>query len=93
MDGLNIMKLNDIPHMKKLTGTKVVYNVYFDTQKRDVMESAGTLTERAVRDSIWEEIMELSEGGCYIPALLLVRPEWADIIMDEYNACREQLYQ
>ena len=61
------MKLNDIPRMKRITGTKVVYNVYFDTQKLDVMESAGALTEQAVRQSIREEIMELSEGGCYIP--------------------------
>ena len=49
VDGLNIMKLNDIPRMKRITGTKVVYNVYFDTQKLDVMESAGALTEQAVR--------------------------------------------
>ena len=93
VDGLNIMKLNDIPRMKRITGTKVVYNVYFDTQKLDVMESAGALTEQAVRQSIREEIMELSEGGCYIPALLLVRPEWTEIIMDEYESCREELYK
>ena len=39
VDGLNIMKLNDIPAMKKLTGIKVVYNVYVDTQKE---EAGGT---------------------------------------------------
>ena len=93
VDGLNIMKLNDIPAMKKLTGNKVVYNVYVDTQKLDVLAEGRGLSEEEIRTSVREEFMEMGEGGCYIPALLLVREEWEPIIMDEYEKCKEILYQ
>lgn len=93
VDGLNIMKLNDIPAMKKITGNRVVYNVYFDTQKLDVLESTGTLSEETIRKCIRDEIYELGKGGCYIPALLMVRPKWADIILDEYEQCKTKVYE
>lgn len=88
VDGLNIMKLNDIPALKKITGNKVVYNVYFDTQKLDVLAGNRELSEEEIRAAIREDIMTLAPGGCFIPALLLVRPEWQPIILDEYEKCK-----
>lgn len=91
VDALNIMAINDIPAMKAQTGNKVVYDVYLDTQKYDVMDAAGTLTEEKLRQGIHEEIMANAKGGCYLPVLLLVRPEWQSVIMDEIRKCREEL--
>lgn len=93
VDTLNIMSINNIPELKKVTGDKVVYDIYLNTQKYDVMESAGTLTEEALRQGIREEIMECAPGGCYLPSLLIVRPEWAGIIHEEYEKCKAVLYR
>lgn len=91
VDALNIMAINNIPELKKITKNKVVYDVYLDTQKFDVMDASGSLTEEKLRAGIREEIMANGEGGCYLPVLLLVRDEWKDIIMDEFYKCREDL--
>lgn len=93
VDSLNIMKLNDIPAMKKITGNKLVYNVFIDTQRLDVLEASGGLTEEKFREEIRNEIMTLGKGGCYIPAMILVRPEWQPWIMEEYEKCKEVLYK
>lgn len=89
VDALNIMAINDIPALKKITGKKVVYDVYLDTQKYDVMDAAGTLTEEKLRQGIHDEVMANGEGGCYLPVPLLVRPAWQELIMDELKKCRE----
>lgn len=91
VDALNIMAINDIPALKKITGTKVVYDVFLDTQKYDVMDAAGTLTEEKLRQGIHDEVMENARGGCYLPVPLLVRPEWQELIIDELKKCREEL--
>jgi len=88
VDGLNIMKLNDIPAMKQLTKDKVVYSVYLDTQSLDVLSSQGALTEQQFRESIRNEFLTLGKGGYYIPQMLLVRQEWQQWIMEEYDKCK-----
>lgn len=37
--------------------------------------------------------MTLAGGGCYIPAMLLVRPEWVPWILEEYEKCKAALYK
>lgn len=91
VDALNIMAINDIPTLKKVTGTKVVYDVYLDTQKYDVMDAAGILTEETLRQGIHNEIMENAKGGCYLPVPLLVRSEWQELIMEELKKCQKKL--
>lgn len=93
VDALNIMAINDIPEMKKITGGKVVYDVYMNTQRLDVLDAGGTLTEESIRAEIRAEIMENAPGGCYLPEVHLVRPEWDVIIKDEIAKCRDELMQ
>lgn len=93
VDSLNIMNINGIPELKKQTGRKVVYNVFLDTQKLDVIAASGGMTEEQLRAAVHEELMENGAGGCYIPTLILVRPEWEAIIKDEFYVCRKELMQ
>ncbi len=93
VDSLNIMNINGIPELKKQTGRKVVYNVFLDTQKLDVIAASGGMTEEQLRAAVHEELMENGAGGCYIPTLILVRPEWEEIIKDEFYVCRKELMQ
>jgi len=92
VDSLNIQKLNDIPALKKLTGSKVVYNVFLDTQSLDVRWAGGVLTEEKLREEIRNEMLTLGQGGYYIPQLLLVRPEWVTWIMEEYEKVKGDIY-
>lgn len=91
VDALNIMSINNIPELKKITGNKVIYDVYLDTQKYDVMDASGNLTEEKLRQGIHDEVIANARGGCYLPVLLLVRSEWQGIINDEIRKCREEL--
>jgi hypothetical protein len=85
------MKIVDVPAMKKITGNKVVYNVFLDTQTLDVLDALGQLTEEKFRKVIRAEMTALAEGGCYIPAMILVRPEWVPWITAEYEKCKAAL--
>ena len=91
VDGLNVQHVNDIPELKKVTGNKVVYNVFLNTAALDVLDSASPLSEEQVRSHIHDEVMALAEGGFYIPCQILVRPEWSPIITDECLRCRDEL--
>ncbi|SHH95393.1 Uroporphyrinogen decarboxylase (URO-D) [Sporobacter termitidis DSM 10068] len=93
VDALQIMPINDIPKMKKITAGKVVYDVYIDMQKYEVLDSVGKLTEDILRQGIREEIMKMAEGGCYLPNIMIFNDKWLPIIHDEINACRKILYQ
>ena len=84
-DALNIMEINNIPEMKKLTGDKVVYNVFMNTRALDVMDAAQPVTEEQVRTFTRDTLHRNGKGGFYIPCLILCRPEWQTIIMDEYE--------
>lgn len=92
VDSLNIMKLNNIPNLKKITGNRVVYNVFIDTPTLDVLDASGKLTEELLRENIREEFKTLGQGGGYIPSMLLVRPEWQPIILDEYEKCKDTIF-
>lgn len=91
VDALNIMSINNIPELKKKTGTKVVYDVYIDTQKFDVMDASGSLTQEKLRKGLHDEIKENAVGGCYLPVMLLVRSEWQPIIKEEFEKVRQEL--
>lgn len=56
VDGLNIMKLNDIPAMKRITENKVVYNVFFDTQELDALDASKQLTEEIFRKKFMRKL-------------------------------------
>ena len=71
--------------MKKLTGDKVVYNVFMNTRALDVMDAAQPVTEEQVRTFTRDTLHRNGKGGFYIPCLILCRPEWQAIIMDEYE--------
>lgn len=92
VDGLNIQVINDIPACKAITGNKVVYNCYFNTQALDVLEAAHPLTEEEVRATVRKEMFDNGVGGNYIPCLLLCRPDWAKWIMAEYEECKYKIY-
>lgn len=85
VDGLNIMTINDIPEMKKITGNKVVYSCYIDTQSLDVRNAARPLTREEVKTYVKDELIKNGRGGSYLPNLLLVRPEWTQWIMEAYE--------
>lgn len=90
VDSIQLMAINDIPALKKITGNKVVYNVFINNQKYDTIEN---LTEAALRKGIHEEVMSQGKGGCYLPSFLLLDPKWEDIIKDEVKQCQKILYQ
>lgn len=84
-DAMNIMEANNIPEMKKLTGNKIVYDVFIDTRTLDVMDAASPVTEEQIREFIRETLHRNGKGGFYVPCLILCRPQWQSIIMDEYE--------
>lgn len=92
VDALNIQRINDIPTLKKLTGGRAVFDVFLDTQSLDARQAAGDLTEAEFRAAIRNELLALAPGGCYIPQLLMVRPEWVPWIMEEYEKVKFTLY-
>ncbi|SHI87320.1 uroporphyrinogen decarboxylase family protein [Parasporobacterium paucivorans] len=93
VDSIQLMSINDIKELKKITGNKVVYNTFLDMQKYDVLEAAGHLSEEQLRASIRQEVTELAEGGCYIPSFVLVRPDQMKIINDELDSFRKDVYK
>lgn len=93
VDAIQLMAINDVRELKKLTKDKVVYNVFLDLQKYDVLEAAGTLTEQDLRAGLRKDVTELAEGGCYIPSFVLPKPEWVKIIEDELDKFRMDIYK
>jgi hypothetical protein len=91
VDGLNIMAINDIPELKKITGKRVVYDVFVDTQKYDVLDAQGKLTEEQFRSGLREDILQQARGGSYIPCMILVRPDWQPVILEELHHVQELL--
>ena len=93
VDAIQLMAINDIPSLKKITGDKVVYNVFIDIPKYDILDAAGTLTEENFRESIRKEVTELAQGGFYIPSYILVKPKWLAILEDELDKFRMDIYK
>ena len=91
VDAVNIMAINDIPSLKKQTGGKVVYDMFLDLQKYDVLAAAGKLTEDDLRKGLYEDVMKNADGGCFIPTMILVKPEWQPIISDVLHQCQKDL--
>ena len=89
-DAIQLMYINDIPELKKITGQKVVYDVFIDIQWIDAQENAGTLTEDKLRAKIRQEVTEQAEGGAYLPNLYMIHPKWRDIVVDEFEKVRAE---
>ena len=92
-DAIQLMRINDIPELKKITGNKVVYDVFLDVQWIDAMDTAGKLTEDMLREHVREEFTVQAEGGCYLPSFLMVNPKWKDIVFEEFDNVRMNVYQ
>lgn len=92
VDAIQLMKINNIPELKKITGNKIVYDVFIDVQTYESMDNTGVLTEDILREKIREEISSQAAGGCYLPSFLLLNPKFADIIIDEFDKCRMSIY-
>lgn len=90
-DAIQLMAMNDIPALKKITGNRIVYDVFLDTQKIAAMDT-GKLTEEELRRMLREEFTTLAEGGCYIPSILLLDRKWKDVIEDTFEQVRRQVY-
>lgn len=93
VDSIQLMAINEVKELKKITGNKVVYNVFLDMQKYDVLDASGMLTEEGLRSGIRKDVIELAEGGCYIPSAVLVKPDVMRIIEDELDKFRMDLYK
>ncbi|MGN1155020.1 MAG: uroporphyrinogen decarboxylase family protein [Agathobacter sp.] len=92
-DAIQLMALNDIPELKKITGNKVVYDVFVDVQKMATMENTGKLTEEWLRKELKKEFETLAQGGCYLPSFLTLSPKWQDVVLDEFDKVRMQVYR
>ena len=92
-DAIQLMRINNIPELKKMTGRKVVYDVFVDIQSIDAQENAGTLTEEILRDQINKEFTEQAFGGAYLPNLYMIHPKWRDVVFDEFEKMRMKIYQ
>jgi hypothetical protein len=93
VDCLQCMDINDIVAAKKITGTKMAYNVSPNEQRYAALSDVGELTEEQLRSEIREEVMAFAQGGCYFP---FAGPpvDWvSSIIYDEIARCREVLYK
>ena len=82
--------INNVPALKKITGRKVVYDVFIDIQWIDAQENAGTLTEEKLRAKIRQEVTEQAAGGAYLPNLYMIHPKWRDIVVDEFEKVRAE---
>lgn len=92
-DVIQLMPINDIPALKKITGDKVVYDVFIDIQWIDALDSAGQLTEEKLRTKMREDFYALAEGGCYYPSFMMVSPKWQSIVFEEFDAMRMDIYK
>ena len=92
VDCLNCMPINDIPKMKQLTGDKLTFFTNFDTQKYELEDRTGQLTDNSFRDEIRETIAAYGKNGNYIPSN---RPgEWwvSRVIAEELEKMRWTMY-
>ena len=92
-DAIQIMAINDIPALKKITGNRVVYDVFVDVQKFDALETAGQLTEELLRSELRKDFYSQAEGGCYLPSIYMVNPKWAHVVDEEFEAMRMDIYK
>lgn len=92
-DAIQLMAINHIPELKKITGNKVVYDVFCDVQKIDALDATGELTEERLREELQKDFTTLAEGGCYLASFITINERWRDIIFDEYDKVRMNAYR
>lgn len=92
-DAIQLMAINNISELKKITGDKVVYDVFVDVQTIAAMEASGTLTEKSLRELLHKDFVSLAEGGCYIPSFLTLSETTKDVIFDEFDKVRMDVYK
>lgn len=92
-DAIQLMAINDIPALKKITGDKIVYDVFVDVQKIATLETTGGLSEDRLRAELRKDFETLAKGGCYLPAFITLSPATKDIIFDEFDRVRMDVYK
>ena len=92
-DAIQLMAINNIPELKKITKDKVVYDVFLDVQKIAAQETLGTLTESDLRKQLREEFTSQAQGGCYLPSFITLSDSTKDIIFDEFDNVRMTIYK
>lgn len=92
-DAIQLMAINDIPALKKITGDKIVYDVFVDVQKIAALETTGGLSEEGLRAELRKDFETLAEGGCYLPAFITLSPTTKDVIFDEFDRVRMGVYK
>ncbi len=92
-DAIQLMSINDIPALKKITGNKVVYDVFVNVQKIAAEEGAKTLTQESLFAWMREEFIELAKGGCYLPSFLMIPPKWESTVHEAFDSIQMEVYR
>ncbi|MCR5666771.1 MAG: hypothetical protein K6G01_08060 [Eubacterium sp.] len=92
-DAIQIMEINDIPQLKKLTGNKVVYDTFVNVQKIAADEGSGALTKESLKNWLMEDFKEHAAGGCYLPSFVFMPPKWVDTIYEAFDAVQMEVYK
>jgi len=85
--------INNIPELKKQTAGRLNYFTTLDVQKISELEATGQLDEDRLRQEIRTTVEESAVGGCYIPFMYSMDPDWwvLDVAMDELANCSADL--
>lgn len=92
-DAIQLMAINDVPELKKVTGDKVVYDVFVDVQKIASLETTGSLNEAILRQELRNDFETLAVGGCYMPSFITLSEATKDIIFEEFDKVRMNVYK
>ncbi len=65
---------------------------FVDIQWIDAQENAGMLTEEKLRKHIRQEYLEQAVEGAYFPNHYMIHPKWRDVVLDEFEKIRYQVY-
>lgn len=91
VDGVQIMGINNVAAMKKITGSAMSYSVSVDYQKMAALDCTGELDEALVRKIVRDEIEKYFPGGRYF-AYAVPIPSWfLEIENDEVKKLSREL--
>ena len=85
-DSFHGMNIVDVPRMKAITGTKIVYHTTLDYQRYQAAALSGTLTEEALRRDVRESLAANAKGGFYVPRSVMEKDWWVNVMTEEIIA-------
>lgn len=91
LDSINLQAINDVKSLKKETGDSVIYDMFLDIQKYEVLAESGTLSDNDFHEMLYEDVMRVAEGGHFIPTMILVRDSWKPIIQDVLHQVQKEV--